>query len=193
MVIASELRDGVVVRIEGQIYKVLELESKAGAAKMGGVVKAKMVNVRSGRAWEPHFRPLEKLEDLQIDRRQMEFLYADGDGCTFMRPDTFEQVTVPSAVIGPAAKFLQAGEQVPVEFFGDEAISVVLPPIMEARISRTAPPIRSQQDSTWKEALLENGLTTRVPLFIAEGETVRIEVNTGRYIERAHADRRRTA
>ena len=129
MVIASELRDGVVVRIEGQIYKVLELESKAGAAKMGGVVKAKMVNVRSGRAWEPHFRPLEKLEDLQIDRRQMEFLYADGDGCTFMRPDTFEQVTVPSAVIGPAAKFLQAGEQVPVEFFGDEAISVVLPPI----------------------------------------------------------------
>jgi elongation factor P len=193
MVIASELRDGVVVRIEGQIYKVLELESKAGAAKMGGVVKAKMVNVRSGRAWEPHFRPLEKLEDLQIDRRQMEFLYADGDGCTFMRPDTFEQVTVPSAVIGSAAKFLQAGEQVPVEFFGDEAISVVLPPIMEARISRTAPPIRSQQDSTWKEALLENGLTTRVPLFIAEGETVRIEVNTGRYVERAHADRRRTA
>src|SRR5690242_14133719 len=114
MVIASELRDGVVLRIDGQIYKVLELESKAGAAKMNGVVKVKMVNVRSGRAWEPHFRPQERLEDLQIDRRQMEFLYADGDSCTFMRPDTFDQVSVPTAVIGPAAKFLQPGEQVPV-------------------------------------------------------------------------------
>jgi len=193
MVIASELRDGVVLRIDGQIYKVLELESKAGAAKMNGVVKAKMVNVRSGRAWEPHFRPQEKLEDLQIDRRQMEFLYADGDSCTFMRPDTFDQVSVPTAVIGPAAKFLRPGEQVPVEFFGDEAISVVLPPIMEARVTTTAPPSRSQQDSTWKEAVLENGVTTRVPLFIAEREMVRVEVSTGRYVERAHADRRRTA
>lgn len=193
MVIASELRDGVVVRIDGEIYKVLELESRAGAAKMSGVVKAKMVNVRSGRAWEPHFRPQEKLEDLQIDRRQMEFLYADGDSCTFMRPDTFDQVTVPSNVIGPAAKFLQSGEQVPVEFFGEEPISVVLPPIMEARVASTAPPSRSQQDSTWKEAVLENGLATRVPLFIAEGETVRIQVSTGHYVERAHADRRRSA
>ena len=193
MVIASELRDGAVVRIEGQIYKVLELESKAGAAKMGGVVKAKMVNVRSGRGWEPHFRPQERLEVLSIDRRQMEFLYADGEGCTFLRPDTFEQVTVPTTVIGPGAKFLQAGEQVPVEFFGDEAISVVLPPIMEARIASTAPPSRSQQDSAWKAATLENGIATRVPLFIDEGEMVRIEVSTGRYVERAHADRRRTA
>jgi len=123
----------------------------------------------------------------------MEFLYADGDGCTFMRPDTFEQVTVPTSVIGPAAKFLQSGEQVPVEFFGDEAISVVLPPIMEARIANTAAPSHSQQDSAWKAATLENGVATRVPLFIDEGEVVRIEVSTGQYVERAHADRKRTA
>ncbi len=193
MVVASELRQGMVLRIDGQIYKVLELESKAGAAKMSGVVKTKMINVRSGRGWEPHFRPQEKLEDLPIERRQMEFLYADGASCTFMRPDTFDQVTVPTSVIGLAAMFLQAGEQVPVEFFGDEAISVVVPSIMEARISSTAPPSRSQQDSAWKEAVLENGLATRVPLFIDQGETVRIEVSTGRYVERAHADRKRTA
>ena len=193
MVIASELRQGMVLRIEGEIHKVLELQSKAGAAKMSGVVKTKMINVRSGRGWEPHFRPQEKLEDLPIGRRQMEFLYADGASCTFMRPDTFDQVTVPTSVIGFAAVFLQAGEQVLVEFFGDEAISVVVPSIMEARISSTAPPSRSQQDRAWKEAVLDNGLATRVPLFIAEGETVRIEISTGRYVERAHADRKRTA
>lgn len=193
MTIASELREGMVIRIEGQIYKVLEVDAKAGAAKMGGVVKTKMVNVRSGRGWEPHFRPQERLEDLPIERRQMEFLYADGDSCTFMRPDTFDQVAVALNVIGPAARFLRAGEQVPVEFFGDEAISVVLPPIMEARIVSTAPPSRSQQDSAWKAATLENGIATRVPLFIAVGEMVRIEVSTGEYVERAHVDRKRTA
>ena len=69
MVIASQLREGMIVRIEGQIYKVLEVESKAGAAKMGGVVKTNLINVRSGGMWEPHFRPQEKLEDLELERR----------------------------------------------------------------------------------------------------------------------------
>ncbi|HMK22791.1 MAG TPA: hypothetical protein VK466_10685, partial [Terriglobales bacterium] len=71
MVIASDLRAGTAIKIEGQIYKVLEVESKAGAAKMGGVVKTKLVNAKSGRMWEPHFRPLEKLEDLQLERRTL--------------------------------------------------------------------------------------------------------------------------
>ena len=69
MVTASELREGMIIRIEGQIYKVLEVKSKAGAAKMGGVVKTKLINVRAGRLWEPHFRPQERLEDLELERR----------------------------------------------------------------------------------------------------------------------------
>lgn len=193
MVLASELREGTALRIEGQIYRTLEVESRAGAAKMGGIVKTKLINVRTGRMWEPRFRPQERLEDLLLERRMMEFLYADAESCTFMRPDTFEQVAVPSSVIGPAARFLEPGMQVPVEFFADEAISVVLPEIMEARVANTAPPTRSQQDSTWKEATLANGLTVRVPMFIATGEAIRVDLRSGRYVERAHADRRRTA
>jgi elongation factor P len=156
-------------------------------------VKTKLINVRSGRMWEPHFRQQERLQDLHLDRRMMEFLYAEGESCTFMRPDTFEQVEVPAAVIGPAARFLQSGMEAPVEFFANEPISVVLPSVAEARVSTTAPPSRSQQDSAWKEATLENGLSIRVPLFIAPGETVRVDVNTGHYVERAHAERKRTA
>jgi elongation factor P len=193
MIIASELRTGIALRIEGQIYRVIEVESKAGAAKMGGVVKTKMVNVRSGRMWEPHFRPQERLEDLALERRTMEFLYAEGDACTFMHPDTFEQIEIPSAVIGPAARFLQAGREVPIEFFAGEAISVALPDVAEARIATTAPASRSQQDSAWKEATLDNGLAIHVPLFIAPGETVRVDVKSGRYIERAHAQNKRSA
>jgi len=193
MVIASDLHEGMAVRIEEQVYKVLEVESKAGAAKMGGVVKAKLINVKSGRMWEPHFRPLEKLEELELERRMMEFLYAEGDVCTFMHPETFEQIQVPVPVLGPAAKFLQAGMELPVEFFADEPISVVFPPLAEARITSTAPPIHSQQDNAWKEAQLENGLAIRVPLFIAPGELVRVDVKTGRYVERARGDRKRSA
>ena len=82
MVNASELHEGMVVRIEGQIYKVLQVESKAGAAKMGGLVKTKLMNVKSNRMWEPHFRVQEKLENLEPERSMMEFLYAGDDTCT---------------------------------------------------------------------------------------------------------------
>src|ERR1035437_142011 len=193
MVIASELREGTVIRVEGQIYKVLEVESKAGAAKMGGVFKTKLINVRSSRMWEPHFRLQERLEELQLDRRMMEFLYVDGDNCTFMYPDTFEQVEVPSAILGVAKIFLQPGMELPVEFFEGEAISVVFPQVAEARVASTASPSHGQQDNAWKEAVLENGLAIRVPLFIAPGENVRVDTRIGRYVERARAERKRSA
>jgi elongation factor P len=193
MVSASELHEGMVVRIEGQVYKVLEVESKAGAAKMGGVVKAKLINVKSSRLWEPHFRPQERLEDLKLERHTMEFLYAEDTACTFMRPDTFEQLEIPNTMIGPAARFLQPGQELAVEFFAGEPISVAIPDVAEARVATTAPPTRSQQDSAWKEATLDNGLTIRVPLFIAPGEAVRVEVRTGRYLERAHSEHKRSA
>jgi len=193
MVIASELKDGTVIRIDRRIYRVLEVESKAGAAKLGGVVKTKLTDVRSGRMWEPHFRPQERLEELELDRRMMEFLFSEGDNCTFMNPDTYEQIAIPRTVLGPAAQFLQPGMELPVEFFAEEPISVVFPAVAEARVQRTAPPTHSQPDSAWKEAPLENGLSIQVPLFIAPGEVVRVEVKTGRYVERAHAERSRSA
>ena len=193
MMLASELHDGIVLRIDRQIYKVIEVESKAGAAKMGGVVKTKLINLKSGRMWEPHFRPLEKLEDVELERRTMEFLFADGENCTFMHPDTFEQIVVPNAIVGEGRFFLNSGVQVPIESFLGEPISVIVPAVAEARVVNTSSPSHSQQDSAWKEAILENGLAVRVPLFIAPGESVRVEVKTGRYVERVRADRRRIA
>jgi len=193
MIIASELRPGTVIRIEGEIYKVLEVEAKAGAAKMGGVVKTKLSNVRSGRLWEPHFRPQERLEDLELVRHMMEFIFAEGDSCTFMNPDTYEQIEIPGTVLGLGQKFLQSGMELPVEFFNGEPISVVFPDIAEVRVTDTAPPSHSQQDSAWKEAILENGISIRVPLFIAPGELVRVEVKTGRCVERARAEHKWTA
>lgn len=193
MVDASDLRGGMIIRIEGQIYKILEVASKAGVAKTGGVVKTKLINLKTGRMWEPHFRPQERLEDLELERRTMQYLYAEGDVCTFMRPDTFEQIEISGSILGIGKEFLQPGMEMPAEFFEGEPISVVVPDVTEVLVAATSPPAHSQQDSAWKEATLENGLSIRVPLFIAAGDIVRIDVRTGRYIERARTEHKRSA
>jgi len=193
MVIASELKEGTFIRIEGQIYEVLEAESRAGAAKLSGVVKTKLRNVSGGRMWEPHFRPDERLEDVEVEQQTLEFLFSDADSCIFMDPRSFEQIEVPRAILGVTEQFLQSGMQVQVRFFESRPISAVCPDVVEARVASTTPPAHSQQDSTWKEATLDNGLRIRVPLFIAPGEIVRVEVQTGRYVERARSERKRSA
>jgi elongation factor P len=193
MVIASELEEGMFIRIEEQIYEVLEAESRPGAAKLSGVVKTKLRNVIGGRMWEPHFRPDERLEALELEQETMEFLFSDADSCTFMNPRTFEQIEIPRAILGTAEQFLQTGMQLPLQFFEGQPISAIFPDVVEAQVASTAPPAHSQQDSTWKEATLDNGLRIRVPLFIAPGEMVRVEVKTGRYVERARSERKRSA
>jgi elongation factor P len=193
MILAFELSAGMAVRIEGQIYKVLEAEFKAGAGQAGGVVKSKLRSVASGRIWEPHFRPDERLEELQLERQTMEFLYSDADNCCLMNPESFDQVEIPRAILGPAVGYLKPEMKLPVEFFDGRPISIVFPSIVDVRVAQTAPPVHSQQDNTWKEAMLENGLQIMVPLFIAPGEMVRVEVETGRYLERVRSERKRGA
>jgi translation elongation factor P/translation initiation factor 5A len=92
MIVASQLR--MALRIDKQIYKVLEAEFKAGAGQAGGMVKTKLRNA-SGRMWEPHFRPDERLEDLELERQTVEFLYRDASNCVFMNPDNYEQEEIP--------------------------------------------------------------------------------------------------
>jgi len=191
MVIATELRPGMVIRFEGQVYKVLDVESKAGAAKMGGVVKASLSNLHSGRLLDQHFRPQERLEELELERHNMEFLYSGDDGVTFMNPVTFDQVEIAREMIGPAERFLTPEMTLPVEFFEGKPVSIVLPQIVEAKVETTAPPIHAQQDSAFKGATLENGLEIKVPLFIAPGETVRVEVRTGKYVDRVRTDKKK--
>ena len=193
MVLASELKSGLVLRIDGEIYRVLQVEVKAGAAKLGGVVKAQLNNLITGSMWERHFRPQERLEEVELQQQAMEFLFSDGESCTFMNPENYEQVEVPRAMIGVAEKFLQSGMRVPVEFFEGKPISVILPNVVEARVARTAPAAHAHQDNAWKEATLENGVEILVPLFVSPGEVVRVDVAAGRYVERARAERKRSA
>jgi elongation factor P len=193
MITASQLKPGMALRLDGRIYKVLEAEFKAGAGQLGGVVKTKLRNVATGHISEPHIRPGDRMEDLDLERQVMEFLYHDADHCAFMNPQTFEQVEIPRANLGPAERFLREGMKVPVEFFEGQAISMDFPAVAEARVADTAPAVHSQQDNTWKEATLDTGVQIQVPLFVERGEIVRVEVETGRYLERVRLERKRGA
>ncbi len=191
MVIASQLRPGMVLKIGPDIFKVFESTYHLGQGKMPGSVHTRAHNVVNGALKEFRFRPEERLEDTQLQKQDMEFLYADADSVTFMNPETFEQVSIPREAIGAATKFLQAEMKVPVEFYEGQPVSIVFPPIVEAKISTTAQPVHQQQDNTYKQATLENGLEIMVPQFIKPGEIVRVEVATEKYVDRVRADAKR--
>lgn len=193
MVTASDLRTGMALRVSDQIYKVIEVESCAGTAKMAGTVRTRLSNVHSGRLWDHSFRPLQRLEIVHLDKRAIEFLFSDTVYCVFQRLDNFEQVEIPCAHLGLAGKFLQPGIELPAEFFEDELVGVELPGTLEARVQTTAEPARSQQDSGRKEATLENGIVIQVPLFVAPGEWVSVDMKTGRFVERRRSEHAKSA
>lgn len=186
MITASELRAGMALRLEGTLYMVLAADTHLAGGKMGGVTHVKLRNLETGTMKEWRFRPAEHVDEIEPERHTMQFLYWDGSLGYFMHPENFEQVAIERDRLGRAADFLHEGMSVPVQFVDEQAVGMVFPNVTEVRIADTAPALHTHGSSNvWKEAQLENGLTISVPPFIAPGEVVRVEVETGKYIERA--------
>ncbi len=188
MVLASQLRPGMAVKFEGQDYKVVAAEYHPGQGKMGGTTHTRLRNLVTGTFWEHSFRSELKLEQIQLEKKTMEFLYADDRQCCFMDPESFEQTEVPTAVIGEQAKFLEAGMRLPVEMVEGRPVSVVFPDVLDVKIAETAPPSHQQQTSAFKAARLENGVEVMVPLFVKNGDVIRLDVENLRYMDRAKVE-----
>ena len=186
MITASEVRAGMAIRHDGQVYKVLLADYHPGQGKMGGVLHARLRNLGTGTQWEHSFRAELRFEEVPLDKRALEFLYVDGDDCCFMDPVTYDQFAVPAALIGDQARLLQPEMHVSVEFLEDRPISVQLPDVLEVRIADTAPAMHTQ-DSTWKPALLESGIQIMVPQFIKTGDVVRLDTAAMKYMDRVKA------
>jgi elongation factor P len=187
MVIASQLRSGMVLRYENHIYKVMAADYHSGQGKMGGVTHARLKNLSTGSLWEHSFRSDAKLEELPVEKQSMEFLYSDADQCYFMNPETYDQVGISNSTIGARIRFLQSGTRVSVEFVEGTPVNVVFPDFVEARVAHTTPPVHQQQDNTWKQAVLENGIEVMVPQFIKIGDLIRLDVQNLKYVDRARA------
>jgi elongation factor P len=192
MLSGSELRAGMSIRLEGEIFRVLASLYHGGGGKMGGVSHAKLRNLRTGTLREWRFRADEAVERVELEKQNLQFLYRDGGLSYFMNPESFEQVAVEDERLGPAGHFLAEGMVLPVEFFESQPIGVVLPDVVEATVAETAPPVHAQgTDNVWKEAKLDNGVSVMVPPFIAGGERIRVDVEAGRYVERARPGKAR--
>jgi elongation factor P len=191
MVNASDLRAGMVISIDNEPFSVVESTYHIGQGKMPGSVHAKVRDILKGTTKELRFRPEERLEETALDKQEMEFLYSDADSATFMNPQSFEQISIPLETIGPGHTFLKTEMTLPVEFYNGRPVSVVLPATVDLAVETTVAPVHQQQDNVYKSATLENGMEVMVPQFIAPGEVVRIEVATGKYVERLRKDSRK--
>jgi elongation factor P len=176
----------MVLRVDGALCRVVSADYHGGQGKMGGVMHAKLQDLRTGKERERRFRAEETVEDVQPDKQSLQFLYSEGELSTFMNPQTYEQVAIDTARLGKAAAWLTEETVVPVEFVDGEPLGIVFPEVAEARVAETAAPYHTPgTDNVWKEAKLENAVKVMVPPFIDVGEVIRVDVETGRYVERA--------
>ena len=185
MVTASQLRAGMAIKHQGQDYKVVSADYHPGQGKMGGVTHVRLRNLDTGTFWEHSFRSELKLEVQPVDKQELEFLYADGDQCFFMNPQSGEQTDIATDLVGPQAALLEPGMNLGVEFVEGRPVSVLFPVVLEVKVAQTAPPTHQQADSAYKPAKLSTGVEIMVPQFVKNGDTIRLDVETMKYMDRA--------
>jgi elongation factor P len=184
MIVVSELRAGIIFEESGNLLQVLSYEHiKMGRGSAN--IKVKVKNLRSGSTTEKSFINGAKVNDVSVLKRDHQYLYKDGELAYFMNPQTFEQVSVPLKVID-GDEFLKEGDTYSISFLDSEPLSVILPPKVVLVVTETAPGVKGNSaTNVFKDAVLENGLTTKVPPFIRIGDKVRVDTRTGAYTEKA--------
>lgn len=184
MVEASGLKSGMVIMLEGELHSVISAGYHAGGGQQGSAVFARFKNLKTGHIRELRLHPSDKLEEAALDHQEMEYLYTDGAAFFFMNPDTFEQISFPAETMGAYQKFLHPNMRIPVQLYEGEPVTIAFPPAVELTVASTPPALHEHETSTFKTATLENGMEVLVPQFVKEGDAVRIEVASGKYLER---------
>jgi elongation factor P len=180
----NDLKNGLVLDIDGQLWAVVQFQHvKPG--KGGAFVRTTLKNVLSGKVVDRTFNAGTKVETATVDKRQMTYLYREGDDFVFMDGDTYEQVPVPAATVGDGAGYLLENTEAMVAMHEGVALYVELPTSVELVISHTDPGLQGDRSTGGtKPATLETGATIQVPLFVTTGEKVKVDTRDGRYLGR---------
>lgn len=181
----SDIKNGITIETEGGLFTVIEFQHvKPG--KGGAFVRTKLRNARTGAVIERTYNSTEKLEQAIIDKRDMQYLYRDGSDYVFMDQVSFDQVPVSPTQLGDAVNFLVENGTAMVIQHGDEIIGVELPASVELTIAETEPGIQGDRVSgARKPATLSTGFVVQVPLFVEQGEVIKVDTRTGEYMTRA--------
>jgi len=180
----SDFRPGLVIKYNNELWTVVEFQH-VNPGNWRAFVRTKLKNLKSGKVIENRFRAGESIDVIRIERKEFQFLYHDGSGYVFMDKDTYDQITVQPDEIGDGAQFLKDGESIDILFNGTDITGIELPITVELKVVETVPGVRGDSaNAGTKPAQLETGATVNVPLFINEGDMLKIDTRTGDYIER---------
>lgn len=184
MIPATNLRTGISFEDGGQIYLVASYEHiKMGRGSAN--IKVKVRNLRNGATTEKSFISGARVQEISLDKRKVQYLYSDSNYCYFMDSLTFEQLSLSKGKLDLQAKFLKEGMEVTILFFDGEPLGLDLPIKMEFMVDEADPGIRGNSVSNiYKDAVLENGLKVKVPLFIKPGDKILVDTRVGEYVER---------
>ena len=185
MVSAGDFKNGLTIQMDNNIWQIIEFQHvKPG--KGAAFVRTKLKNVINGGVVERTFRPTEKFPAARIDRVDMQYLYADGDLYNFMDVNTYEQIALSTDVVGDALKFVKENETVKVCSYNGKVFSVEAPLFVELEVTDTEPGFKGDTATgATKPATLETGAQINVPLFVNQGDRVKIDTRTGEYLSRA--------
>ena len=180
-----EIRPGNIIEYEGGIWRAVKIQHTQ-PGKGGAYMQVEMKNLRDGRKNNVRFRSAETVERVRLDQKDFQYLFAEGDNLVFMDKETYDQVTLPTDLLGDAAAFLQDGMDVVMEMYEDEALSVALPDTIEATIVEADEVVKGQTaSSSYKPAILDNGVRVMVPPFISSGTRIVVDVYEREYVRKA--------
>jgi elongation factor P len=184
MISSGELRKGITIELDGELYQVLDyqhLKLGRGSAQ----TRLKLREIRGGHTIERTFQATEKFVRARLDFKNMQYLYNDGDLYYFMDEETFEQMPLNSAQLGDALNYLKEGMSLQVSSYKGELVGVELPITVELEVTETEPGFKGDTATAGtKPAKLETGITIQVPLFVNVGDTIKVDTRTGIYLER---------
>jgi len=184
MISVSDFRNGVTIELEGNVYQIIEFQHvKPG--KGAAFVRTKLKNIKNGGVVEKTFRPTEKCPQAHIDRKDMQYLYNDGDLYYFMDVENYEQIALSTDDIGDALKFVKENEMVKVCSHKGSVFAVEPPLFVELEITETEPGFKGDTATgATKPATVETGATVYVPLFVEQNDVIKIDTRTGEYLSR---------
>jgi elongation factor P len=184
MINATELRKGVIIELEGKLYQVVDYQHVK--MKRTALAKVKLRDINAGHTIERSFQSDDRMVRARLDSRQMQYLYHDGDLHYFMDQETFEQVPLSPGQLADALDYLKEGNTVEVSSYKGEIVGVEMPITVELEVTATDPGFKGDTATGGsKPATLETGLTIQVPLFVNQGDIIKVDTRTGTYLERS--------
>jgi elongation factor P len=180
----ADLRNGAVIKYNNELCVILESEHRT-PGNLRAFYQVKMRNLKSGKLLENRYRSGETIEFVRVEKKNYQYLYAEGDVLYFMDNETYDQVPVSKTIVGDAAKFMKENQEVQIAFNDTEVVTVDLPEHVILRITQTDPGLKGNTaTNALKPAIVETGATVMVPLFVNENDVIRIDTRSAAYMER---------